>query len=179
MSSKPVALILGSGPRVGTAVAKKLASQGYNIAIVSRKGSDTKTSEGFLSLKADFAEPNSIPALFDKVKAEFHSFPNVVVYNAAAMSPPPVQDNIFSNTAENLAKDLNVNTISAYVAAQQAIRGWETLPKEINKTFIFTGNITNVAIMPMAATWTLGVGKSASSYWIGLADMKHSAQGYR
>jgi hypothetical protein len=50
----------------------------------------------FLPLKVDFTKPKSILALFDAVKAEFHSSPSVVVYNAAALTSPPDKDSVLS-----------------------------------------------------------------------------------
>jgi len=177
MSVKPVVLILGAGPRVGASVAKTFASNGYKVAVASRSGS-TKNSEGYLSLKADFTKPDSIPALFNAVKTEFNTSPSVVIYNAATLTPPP-KDSVFSITADAFDSDLNVNTVSPYVAAQQAVSGWETLPKETKKSFIYTGNILNVSVLPVPLMLTLGVGKSASAYWIGVADSLYSAQGSR
>lgn len=181
MAVNPVALVLGAGPRIGITVAKKFAGDGYKVAMVSRSGSGASTvpTEGFLSLKADFTKPESIPALFNAVESEFHAPPSVLVYNAGARTVPPIEDNLFSNSAESLISDFNVNVLSAYVAAQQAVRGWERLPKEVKKTFIYTGNIMNTTIIPMAAAVNLGIGKSASSYWIGLADTLYQAQGSR
>ena len=181
MALNPVVLILGAGPRIGASIAEKFASNGYKVAVASRKGNGTKTANGFLSLKADFTQPNSIPALFDAVKAEFHSSPRVVIYNAGSATNPPEKDSLFSVSAESVASDLNVNTISPYVAAQQAVKGWETLPKESNtkKTFIYTGNIQNVSIVPVPLLFNAGMGKSASAYWIGHADGAYSARGYR
>ncbi|KAK9319051.1 hypothetical protein V1517DRAFT_297990 [Lipomyces orientalis] len=175
----PVILILGAGPRVGASVAEKFASNGYKIAVASRSGTGTKTAKGFLSLKADFTKPDSIPALFDAVKAEFHAAPSVVVYNVGTLTPPPDKDSVLSVSAESVASDLNVNTISPYVAAQQAISGWETLSKETKKTFIYTGNALNVSVVPMPLLLNLGIGKSASAFWIGLANASYSAQGFR
>lgn len=100
---------------------------------MSRKGNDTKTTEGILSLKVDFSKPDSILALFEVVKTEFYTSPSVVIYNAAALTPPPVKDSLFSIPAESVGSDLNVNTVSPYVAAQKAVIGWETLPKETKK----------------------------------------------
>jgi len=179
MATNPVVLILGAGPRIGASVAEKFASNGYKVAVASRSGSGTKTEKGFLSLKADFTKPESIPALFDTVKTEFHASPSVVVYNAAAFTNPPDKDSVFSISAESVALDLNINTVSPYVAAQQAVSGWETLPKETKKTFIYTGNSLNVSIVPMPMILTLGMGKSASAFWIGVADATFSARGFR
>jgi NAD(P)-dependent dehydrogenase (short-subunit alcohol dehydrogenase family) len=178
MSSKPVALILGSGPRIGAAVAKQFADTGYSVAIASRKATESNAAEGYLSIKADFANPSSILTVFDAVKAEFGSAPSVVVYNAAALTPP-AGDNLFSIPVESLTADLNTNTVSVYAAAQQAVKGWETLTKDVKKVFIYTGNKQNTEIGPMLLTVTLGIGKSASAYLIGAADKHYSNFGYR
>jgi NAD(P)-dependent dehydrogenase (short-subunit alcohol dehydrogenase family) len=179
MAADPVVLILGAGPRIGASVAEKFASNGYKVAVASRSEIGTKTLKGILSLKADFTNPGSIPALFAAVKSEFHTSPSVVVYNAAALTSPPEKDSVLSVSAESVALDLNVNTISPYVAAQQAVSGWETLPKETKKTFIYTGNVLNVSIVPTSLFLDLGMGKSASAFWIGFADTTYSARGFR
>ncbi|OQD97929.1 hypothetical protein PENSOL_c010G09277 [Penicillium solitum] len=163
MPAHPVILILGSGPRVGAAVAKQFASTGYSVAIASRSASAGKTTEGYLSVKADLSNPSSISAVFDAVKAEFQSPPSVVVYNAAALTPP-ADDTLFSIPADSVAADLNVNTVSAYAAAQEAVKGWEGLPQNTNKLFIFTGNMQNKAVIPMPLMLNLGIGKSASAF---------------
>ncbi|TGJ83497.1 hypothetical protein E0Z10_g5254 [Xylaria hypoxylon] len=178
MAPVSVALILGSGPRVGASVAQKFASDGYKVVVASRKGTGGKTPEGYLSLKADFTKPDSIPALFDAIKTEFNSPPSVVIYNAAALTPPD-KDAPLSITADNLTSDLNVNTLSPYVAAQQAVAGWEAVPTDTKKTFIYTGNILNVSVLPVPLFTSLGIGKSASAYWIGVSDAAYSARGYR
>ncbi|KAI8630252.1 NAD(P)-binding protein [Xylariaceae sp. FL1651] len=174
-----VVLILGAGPRIGASVADKFASDGYRVAVASRKGTGGKNEKGFLSLKADFNNPESIPALFDAVKAEFGTAPSVVVYNAAALTPPPNKDSVLSIAASSVASDLNVNTVSPYAAAQQALAAWETLPEGTKKTFIYTGNVLNTAVLPIPMMMNLGIGKAASAYWVGLADMMYAAKGCR
>ncbi|KAI1421288.1 NAD(P)-binding protein [Xylaria sp. FL1777] len=177
--SSPVALILGVGARTGVFIADGFVADGYKVAIASRKGTGSKNEKGILSLKADFSDPKSIPVLFDAVKAEFKTVPSVVVYHAAAVTPPPDKDSVLSITTESVASDFNVNTISPYTAAQQAIAGWETLPEGTKKTFIFTGSILNTVILPVPLMQNLGMGKSATAYWIGLADTLYAAKGYR
>ncbi|KAI0457200.1 hypothetical protein F5B21DRAFT_99841 [Xylaria acuta] len=179
MAAKPIALILGSGPRVGAAVAQKFASNGYKVVVASRNGTGSKTPEGYLSLKADFTKPDSVPALFDAVKAEFNSPPSAVIYNAAALTSPPDKDSALSIPVGSVTSDLNVNTVSPYVAAQQALAGWATLPADIKKTFIYTGNYLNVVVKPLPVYTNLGMGKAASAFWLGVADETYSARGYR
>lgn len=179
MATSPIVLILGSGPRVGASIARKFAQNGYKVAVTSRGGTGSKTAEGYLSLKADFTKPESIPAIFNAVRAEFNAAPATVVYNAAALTPPPQGDNLFSISADAFSSDLNVNTVSPYIAAQQAVAGWETLPAETKKTFIYTGNILNLVIPPSPLYTTLGTGKAGAAFWIGAADITLSAKGYR
>lgn len=179
MAANSVVLILGAGPRVGASVAEHFLNNGYKVAVASRSGKAADTTSELSGFKADFADPNSIAPLFDAVKTQLGAPPSIVVYNAAGMSPPPEKDSVLSIPAESVAKDLNINTISPYVAAQQAISGWETLPQGTKKAFIYTGNALNVTILPMPAMLTLGVGKSASAHWLGLADTLYSARGYR
>lgn len=179
MAASPVVLILGAGRRVGACVADKFASSGYKVAVVSRSGSGTKSDKGFLSLKADLANPDSVSALFEAVKAEFDAAPNVVVYNAAAATNPPDNESVFSISAESVISDLNVNTVTPFVVAQEAVRAWETLPKETKKTFIYTGNVQNVSVLPVPLLMSLGIGKAGSAYWIGVADATSAAPGLR
>jgi hypothetical protein len=51
-----------------------------------------------------------------------------------------------STTLELVQKDLSINTISVYAAAQEAVKGFEKLPKDVKKTFIFTGNKGNTVV---------------------------------
>ncbi|KAK7757474.1 hypothetical protein SLS62_000489 [Diatrype stigma] len=179
MAAKNVVLLLGAGPRAGASIAAKFASNGYQVAVASRSGTGGKTAEGYLSLKADFAKPETIPALFDAVRAEFATAPSVVVYNAASLTPPADPKSALSIPVESVAADLNVNTVSPYAAAQLAVRGWETLPAETKKSFIYTGNILNVSVLPMPLFLNLGMGKSASSFWVGVADATYADRGFR
>ncbi|KAL4904752.1 hypothetical protein BDW74DRAFT_21507 [Aspergillus multicolor] len=184
MPTRPIALILGSGPRVGSSVASTFSAKGYNVATASRSGTNTKTSEGYLSLSADFSDPSTIPALFETVRAEFGAAPSVVVYNAYRLTEPTDKDSMLSIPAGDFVRDLNVNTVSPYVAAQKAVEGWESLPSEgtegdVKKTFIYTGNALNTFVAPVASWLDLGVGKSASAYWVGAADALYREKGYR
>lgn len=70
-----------------------------------------------------------------------------------------------------------VNTTSAFVAAQQAVLAFEQLPESASKTFIYTGNITNV--VPLAPVLDLGVGKSATAHIIQSAAAAYKDRGFK
>jgi NAD(P)-dependent dehydrogenase (short-subunit alcohol dehydrogenase family) len=113
------------------------------------------------------------------VKKRLGVAPSVVVYNAAALTPPPDDSSVLSISQDSFVKDININTISPYTAAQEAVKGFASLSEGIKKTFIYTGNMLNTVIMPVPMVLTLGVGKSASAYWIGTADALYKEKGYR
>lgn len=85
--------------------------------------------------------------------------------------------NPFKPSAAEFAKDLTVNTTSAYVAAQQAIQAFESLPDSASRTFIYTGNALNTMVMPPLLT--LGVGKSATAHIIEVATKSYGDKGFK
>lgn len=73
--------------------------------------------------------------------------------------------------------DMNINTFSALVAAKEAVKSFQALPKDASRTFIFTGNITN--IQPIPALLSQGMGKSATAHMIQTAASVYADRGYR
>lgn len=76
----------------------------------------------------------------------------------------------------DLIDDLTANVISGYLAAQEAVNGWETLPDGIPKSFIYTGNALNQA--NISAIPSLGMSKMAAHYFIEAAINDYSGKGY-
>jgi NAD(P)-dependent dehydrogenase (short-subunit alcohol dehydrogenase family) len=75
-----ILLILGSGANIGAHTAKAFASQGYKVASASRTA--PKTPDGsHLHIALDLAKPETVPAVFEKVRKEFGGEVSVVVYN--------------------------------------------------------------------------------------------------
>jgi hypothetical protein len=72
---------------------------------------------------------------------------------------------------------LAINTTGAFVAAQQAVTSFENLPNTASRTFIYTGNITNVS--PAVGLMDLGVGKSATAHIIRCAAEAYKDKGYK
>lgn len=78
---------------------------------------------------------------------------------------------------DGLIKDFNVNTFSAYAAAQQAVEGFGQLPSSVHKTFIYTGNKGNVVVLPQFLS--LAATKEATWYMIQCAVASYKDLGYR
>ena len=78
--NKPVLLILGSGPNIGSAVAKKFASNGYEVAIASRSAKPGMSAEGYLSIQGNLSQPKTVPSIFQIVREEL-GVGVAVVYN--------------------------------------------------------------------------------------------------
>jgi hypothetical protein len=95
---------------------------------------------------------------------------------AGAVTPNDVK-NPLSLPLADFVRDLNINTTSAFVAAQQAVLGFETLPASASRTFIYTGNILNTTTM--APLMDLGVGKSATASVIQSAAKAYGEKGYK
>ncbi|KAH7381120.1 putative short chain type dehydrogenase [Cadophora sp. MPI-SDFR-AT-0126] len=173
-SLKPVMLLLGAGANIGKAVATKFASSGYEVATAARSLEDGQPSPGRWTYKIDLNKPNGVADLFSKVSSQV-GIPSVVIYNAAALTFPS-DGNPLSVSVADIETALNINTVSMYAAAQQAVAGFEKLPKSILKTFLYTGNILNVAPMPKLIS--LGVGKAASAHIIQSLALGYSDKNY-
>ena len=86
MAVSAVVLVLGAGPRVGSSVARKFASQGFQVIVAARGVTDdTLSSEGYLQLQVDLAQPAIVPRAFEVIKRRFGVPPGVVVYNGKPM----------------------------------------------------------------------------------------------
>jgi len=171
--SKPIILILGAGPNIGLGVAQVFRKAGYKIAAVSRSTPTSIAEATDLSIKADFTKPESIEAVFDEVRSQLGE-PSVVVYNVGSWAKTP--EMLTTVSVKDFERELAINTVSPYAAAQQAVKSFEASPGD-GKTFIYTGNGLIAKILP--AFWTLGLGKTATSHLIGAASEFYKEKGYR
>ncbi|KAM5373885.1 hypothetical protein ACJZ2D_006714 [Fusarium nematophilum] len=174
-SNSPVVLILGAGANVGQSVGRAFAAKGYRIALASRSLNEEDSTPERLHVRGDFSDPTSIPNIFNKVKSQLGA-PHVVVYNAAAGTLHDAK-NPLSLPLENFTRDFAVNTTSAFVAAQQAVLAFEGLPESASRTFIYTGNCTNVS--PLVVLMGSGAGKSATAHIIQCAAEAYSSKGFK
>ncbi|KAJ5631676.1 short-chain dehydrogenase [Penicillium longicatenatum] len=173
-TASPVLLILGAGSNVGASVAKSFAEKGYKIALASRTIKENSNSSEF-HISCDLSDPLSLHNVFGKVK-ETVGIPSVVVYNAAAATRANLEDPLLTPLAD-FTQNLNINTTSVYAAAQEAVKGFAELPADASKTFIYTGNILNLQILPPLLD--LGVGKAATAHIIEYLAASYTSRGFK
>ncbi|KAK9378650.1 uncharacterized protein V2V93DRAFT_375461 [Kockiozyma suomiensis] len=171
----PVILILGAGPNIGQAVARTFASKGYKVALASRSLNEADSTANSLHISSDFANPDDVVNAFKKVNNVF-GIPSVVVYNASSVTVTSPEDPLALPLAA-FTRDVTVNVTSAFVAAQQAALGFAKLPDSASKTFVYTGNIMNVAVIP--SLFDQGVGKSGGAHMVWVAATAYKDRGFK
>ncbi|KAF5695617.1 short-chain dehydrogenase reductase like yusS [Fusarium denticulatum] len=174
-AKSPIVLILGSGPNIGQSVARKFASEGFRVAIASRSQKETDSTDQQLNIKTDLTKPLEVADAFSKVKTIFGT-PSVVVYDASAAAFPPADDPL-SVSYTDFSNNTAINIHSAFIAAQQAVAGFAQLPESAARTFIYTGNILNVTILPKFLD--AGVGKSGAAHMMWAAADAYKNKGYK
>jgi hypothetical protein len=80
-------------------------------------------------------------------------------------------------TLDDFQYDMAVNNTGVLAAAKRAVQGFDRLPSNVPKTFIFTGNILNLE--PIVPIVSAGMGKAATAHLIATASLAYEDKGYR
>jgi NAD(P)-dependent dehydrogenase (short-subunit alcohol dehydrogenase family) len=118
------AAILGVGPGLGAAVARRFAREGFAVALLARReGSVAGVREEIegaggtaLPVSTDATDPASVAAAFDEVRSNLGD-PEVFVYNAGAFQ----MGGILDLSPEKFDECFKANCAGAFYAAQQVL----------------------------------------------------------
>lgn len=157
MSESKVAVVLGVGPGLGAAVARRFASQGFTLGLMARSEEKLtpiqteieKDGGTALSIPADATDPASVISAFAKVKQKLGT-PEVFVYNTGAFQ----MGGILEFTPEQFEYNWKANCFGAFLGAQQV------LPAMVERgrgTILLTG--ATAALKGSARFAGLAVGK--------------------
>jgi NAD(P)-dependent dehydrogenase (short-subunit alcohol dehydrogenase family) len=119
-----VAAILGVGPGLGAAVARRFAREGFAVALMARSegsvaGIQEETegsSNTATAIGADATDAGSVAAAFERVRHELGD-PEVFVYNAGAFE----MGGILEIPPERFDECFKANCAGAFYAAQQVL----------------------------------------------------------
>ncbi len=124
MNQEKVAVVLGVGPGLGAAVARRFAREGFAVGLMAR-GEDKLTpvqaeiEKGggkALSVPADATDPASVVSAFARVREELGA-PEVFVYNAGTFQP----GGILEVSPEQFELCWKANCFGAFLGAQQVL----------------------------------------------------------
>lgn len=123
MAATKVAIILGVGPGLGSAVAHRFAREGFAVGLVARSEdylnqlkTEIETVGSAAIAVADVTDPISIQTAFNKLHSELGST-EVLVYNAGAY----INAGILELNPEQFEAAWKVNCFGAFLAAQQVL----------------------------------------------------------
>jgi short-subunit dehydrogenase len=152
-------LLLGAGPGLGMALARRFAEGGYRVTLVARSTdglggladglADTGARIGTIS--ADASDPEGLRARMTELYNEVGA-PGLIVYNAVMGAP----DQLLSSTVEHLQTTYAVDVIGAIVVTQVAAPSMRAAG---SGTIIVTGG--GFADYPIPALATVSLGKAA------------------
>jgi 3-oxoacyl-[acyl-carrier protein] reductase len=121
-----VALVTGAGGGIGAATARNLAVEGAaGVVLADIAGEkaeeqaaaiEEETGCRCIGIKTDVSSPESISALFDKVKNEFGKLD--ILVNCAGICPV---DPIEEITPEKWDRTMNINLRSAFLCSKEAL----------------------------------------------------------
>ncbi|MDQ1427008.1 MAG: hypothetical protein QOK39_484 [Acidimicrobiaceae bacterium] len=152
-------LLVGAGPGLGLAVARRFADGGYRVTLVARNLdglsdlADNLADTGVQidTIAADASNPEGLGARMAELYNE-HGGPGLIVYNAVMGAP----DKLLSSSVEHLQTAYAVDVISAIVVTQVAAPAMRAAG---SGTIILTGG--GFADHPIPAFATISLGKAA------------------
>jgi NAD(P)-dependent dehydrogenase (short-subunit alcohol dehydrogenase family) len=151
------AVVIGAGPGLGAAVARRFAREGFAVGVVAR-GEQTlapivdgiaATGGTARQFVADTTDAASVATLFAAVRTAFGA-PDVLVYNASAFQ----MGGILELSPEDFTRCWNVGCLGAFLCAR------EVLPAMLERgrgTVLFTG--ATASLRGSARFSALAVGK--------------------
>eukprot|EP01132_Coremiostelium_polycephalum_P006140 gene6140-7649_t len=160
-----VCAVIGVGPGIGFAVAKKFSKEGFTVALVSRSKDklepylkEIQADNGkAISIAMDATNPQSVQDGFDEIRSKI-GVPSVLVYNAGAFKYSTA-DKLTPQEFENCWKS---NCFGGFLSSAQVI---PTMVEKGNGTIIFTG-----------ATASLRGGANFSALAVGKFGLRALAQ---
>jgi NAD(P)-dependent dehydrogenase (short-subunit alcohol dehydrogenase family) len=158
MTEKKVATVIGVGPGLGAALARRFAT-GYAVALVARSedklaglAGEIENAGGVsLAVPADVSKEAEIVGAFERIRRELGDT-NVLLYNAA-MRPFGTLMETKPSTFENTWR---VGTFGAFLAAQQVV---PAMLEKQRGVILFTG--ATAGIKPFATSAAFGPAKFA------------------
>jgi short-subunit dehydrogenase len=157
-ATSPLCTVVGAGPGVGMAVARRFGSDGHRLALVARSagavsrfaselGTEGIEARGFVG---DASDESSLRKAFRDIHTSVGPTA-VLVYNAFAFHPASPSE----LPSSQLVADFQVNVVGALISAQSVVNHMKTTGRG---TILFTGG--GLALEPEPGASSLAIGKA-------------------
>ncbi len=153
-SRKPVCAVVGVGPGIGAALARRFSVAGYRVALLARRAEFSRDLAAKLgdarSYECDVTDSSAVDAAFDAIRRDLGEV-DVLAYNAGSGVFGTVED----ISAADLENAFKVNTVGAFLASRQVIpamkRSGHGSIVFIGATASRRGNVKTAAFAPAKA----------------------------
>jgi len=165
--SQPSCIIVGAGPGLGLTIARRFATGGFDVALISRDQNkldvicETLSSEGVCvqGFAGDAGNESSLQSAFSRI-SEWNDNFGVLIYNAAVL----VSDSASNMTVKTMMETLTVNLGGAISSVNQVL---PVMKGRAKGTILITGG--GLALEPYPDWTALAAGKAAlRSYTLSL-----------
>ncbi|RUT35843.1 SDR family NAD(P)-dependent oxidoreductase [Paenibacillus zeisoli] len=151
-------VIVGAGPGVSAAVARKFGSNGFRVVLVARNPLSLEVLANELrdqsieayTVAADASKPESISEAFQTIR-EQHGTPDVLLYNAAFISKAAIS----TLEEQQLIDEFKVNVVGALSSVKEVIPAFR---ERKEGTILITGG--GFALSPSPDYASLSIGKA-------------------
>ena len=147
--TKHVCVVVGIGPQNGSSLERRLASEGYAVALLSRKTEySSNLAAEIESAKAyacDVTDPIAIETAFAAVRAGMGEI-DVLVYNAGS----GVWGNIEELSAHDFEQSWRINTMGAFLVSKEVI---PAMKEKKAGTIIFVGATASLRGKPFTTAF--------------------------
>ncbi|MET1047385.1 MAG: SDR family oxidoreductase [Hyphomicrobium sp.] len=155
--TKRVALVTGAGSGIGRAVALKLQSAGFDVALLGRrvaelqKTADTESPDGgrFLLTPADVTDEAAVAGAFEETRRTFGRL-DLLFNNAGTFTQGVAIDEL---PVADWKRVVDVNLTGCFLCAREAVRIMKTQHPKGGR-IINNGSISAIAPRPFSAAYT-------------------------
>lgn len=153
--TSPLAILLGVGPLIGIAIARRFSAGGFRVAMVGRDEAwlarEAEALPGSRGFVADLAEAGAVTAVLQTIQAAMGDA-EVLIYHASAGE----RGGVAGLDPARLTRDLRVNAVAPVETVQAVL---PAMRRAGRGTILFTGG--GLALKPQAEMASGCMGKAA------------------
>lgn len=139
MGQAQVAVVMGVGPGLGTAIARRFAREGFALGLMARRVESLECAQNLItqaggvaqSFPTDVTDAAALATAFEQVRSQLGT-PIVLIYNAAQF----LRASLLEISPDQFESAWKINCLGAFLGAQHVL---PDMLAQQNGTLLFTG----------------------------------------